>query len=44
MGLMLFGLLVLSMAVGVFTIMPKMVSAYTLHDPIYITDKDDIYE
>ena len=44
MGLMLFGLLVLSMAVGVFTIMPKIVSTYTPHDLIDIADKDDIYE
>lgn len=43
-GLMLFGLLVLSMAVGVFTILPKMVSAYTPHDPIYIDGNVDFTE
>ena len=43
-GLVLFGLVVLSKAVGIFTIVLKIVSTYTSHDPIYIPNKDDIYE
>ena len=40
-SLMLLGLIVLSGVIGLFTILPKTVSAFTSHNPIYIDGNGD---